>query len=47
MESGTSANIKGIYLNASLFARRTNSEITAVRDVTTQFVGDPANSLQQ
>ena len=33
IEFGTSANIKGLYLNASLFARRTNNEITAVRDV--------------
>lgn len=33
VEFGTSANIKGLYLNASLFARRTNNEITAVRDV--------------
>ncbi len=47
VEFGTSANIKGIYLNASLFARRTNNEITAVRDVTTQLVGDPANPVQQ
>jgi len=47
LEFGTSANIKGIYLNASLFARRTNNEITAVRDVTTQLVGDPANPVQQ
>lgn len=33
IEFGTSANIKGLYLNATLFARRTNNEITAVRDV--------------
>jgi len=47
VEFGTSANIKGIYLNASLFARRTNSEITAVRDVTTQSTGDPLNPVPQ
>ena len=47
VEFGTSATVKGIYLNASLFARRTNNEITAVRDVTTQLVGDPANPVQQ
>ncbi|QDK80759.1 TonB-dependent receptor [Spirosoma sp. KCTC 42546] len=33
IEFGTSANIKGLYLNATVFARRTNNEITAVRDV--------------
>ncbi|WP_338876097.1 TonB-dependent receptor [Spirosoma sp. SC4-14] len=39
-EFGTSTNIKGLYLNATLFARRTNNEITAVRDVTQQLIGD-------
>ncbi|CAN5130281.1 outer membrane beta-barrel family protein [soil metagenome] len=38
IEFGTSASIKGLYLNATLFARRTNNEITAVRDVTTQEI---------
>lgn len=33
IEFGTSTNIKGLYLNATLFARRTNNEITSVRDV--------------
>ncbi|GAB3569006.1 outer membrane beta-barrel family protein [Spirosoma luteolum] len=47
IELSTSANIKGLYLNASLFARRTNNEITAVRDVTTQQFGDVANPVLQ
>ena len=38
VEFGTSANIKGLYLNASLFARRTNNEITAVRDVSQSLI---------
>ncbi|MFD2933406.1 TonB-dependent receptor domain-containing protein [Spirosoma flavum] len=47
IEFSTSANIKGLYLNASLFGRRTNGEITAVRDVTSQSVGDPINQVFQ
>ena len=47
LEFSTSANIKGLYLNASLFARRTNGEITAVRDVVRQSVGDPINQVFQ
>ncbi|GAB4035113.1 TonB-dependent receptor [Spirosoma gilvum] len=47
VEFSTSANIKGLYLNASLFARRTNNEITAVRDVSQQSIGDPTNPVLQ
>ncbi|QJW92286.1 TonB-dependent receptor [Spirosoma taeanense] len=47
IELSTSANIKGLYLNASLFARRTNNEITAVRDVSQQSFGDPTNPVLQ
>ena len=47
VEFSTSANIKGLYVNASLFARRTNNEITAVRDVSTQSFGDPTNPIFQ
>ncbi|RYC67892.1 TonB-dependent receptor domain-containing protein [Spirosoma sordidisoli] len=47
IELGTSANIKGIYLNATVFARRTNNEITAVRDTSTQNFGDPTNPVFQ
>ena len=47
LEFGTSANVKGLYLNASLFARRTANEITAVRDVLVQPVGDPTNPTYQ
>ncbi|GAB3994965.1 outer membrane beta-barrel family protein [Spirosoma daeguense] len=47
VEFSTSMNIKGLYLNGSLFARRTNNEITAVRDVSTQAVGDVVNPVFQ
>ncbi|GAB3493541.1 outer membrane beta-barrel family protein [Spirosoma knui] len=47
VEFSTSANIKGLYLNASLFARRTNNEITAVRDTARQSFGDPVNPVYQ
>ncbi|AQG79272.1 TonB-dependent receptor domain-containing protein [Spirosoma montaniterrae] len=47
IELGTSANIKGLYINASLFARRTNNSITAVRDTATQAFGDAANPVLQ
>ncbi|UFH53018.1 TonB-dependent receptor domain-containing protein [Spirosoma sp. KNUC1025] len=47
VEFSTSGNIKGVYLNASLFARRTNNEITAVRDVSTPFGDVTSTSLQQ
>ncbi|QIP15858.1 TonB-dependent receptor [Spirosoma aureum] len=47
VEFSTSANIKGLYLNAALFARRTNNEITAVRDVSQQSFGDPTNPVLQ
>ncbi|WP_420151660.1 TonB-dependent receptor domain-containing protein [Spirosoma sp.] len=47
IEFSTSGNIKGVYLNASLFARRTNNEITAVRDVSTQSFGDVTNPVLQ
>jgi outer membrane receptor protein involved in Fe transport len=47
VEFSTSMNLKGIYLNASLFARRTNNEITAVRDVTQSSIGDPTNPVLQ
>lgn len=47
VEFSTSGNIKGLYLNASLFARRTNNEITAVRDVSLQPFGDVTNPVLQ
>lgn len=47
IEFSTSANIKGLYLNASLFARRTNNEITAVRDTASQAFGDVVNPVFQ
>ncbi|GAB3641226.1 TonB-dependent receptor [Spirosoma arcticum] len=47
LELSTSANIKGLYINASLFARRTNNEITAVRDTATQAFGDVVNPVFQ
>ncbi|MBD2755578.1 TonB-dependent receptor domain-containing protein [Spirosoma validum] len=47
VEFSTSGNIKGLYLNASLFARRTNNEITAVRDVSLQSFGDVTSSTLQ
>lgn len=47
VELSTSGNIKGLYLNASLFARRTNNEITAVRDVSLQSFGDVTSSALQ
>ena len=47
IEFSSSANIKGLYLNASLFARRTNNEITAVRDTATQSFGDVTNPVFQ
>ena len=46
-EFSTSANVKGIYLNASLFARQTANAITAVRDTATQSFGDPTNPVLQ
>ncbi len=47
VEFSTSGNIKGLYLNASLFARRTNNEITGVRDVSTPFGDVTSTTLQQ
>ena len=47
LEFSTSANIKGLYVNASLFARRTNNEITAVRDTTSQSFGNVVNPVLQ
>jgi outer membrane receptor protein involved in Fe transport len=47
IEFSTSTTIKGLYLNASLFARRTNNEITAVRDVSEQSFGDVTNPVLQ
>jgi hypothetical protein len=47
VEFSTSANIKGLYLNASLFARRTNNEITAIRDTARQSFGDLVNPVFQ
>ena len=38
IELGSSANIKGLYINATLFARRTNNEITSVRDVAQSLI---------
>ncbi|ADB38886.1 TonB-dependent receptor domain-containing protein [Spirosoma linguale] len=47
VEFSTSGNIKGLYLNASLFARRTANEITAVRDVSVQSFGDVTSQVFQ
>jgi outer membrane receptor protein involved in Fe transport len=47
IEFSTSANIKGLYLNGSLFARRTANEITAVRDVSRESFGDVTSSVLQ
>ncbi|QKZ12936.1 TonB-dependent receptor domain-containing protein [Spirosoma sp. KUDC1026] len=50
VEFGTSTNIKGLYLNTTLFARRTTGEITAVREVTAvagQGFGDVVNPVLQ
>ncbi|MFD2573845.1 TonB-dependent receptor domain-containing protein [Spirosoma soli] len=47
IEFSTSGNIKGLYVNASVFARRTNNEITAVRTVTEQTFGDVTNPVLQ
>ena len=47
VEFSTSGSIKGLYLNASLFARRTNNEITAVRDVSQESFGDVTNPVLQ
>ncbi|GAB3940180.1 outer membrane beta-barrel family protein [Spirosoma harenae] len=47
VELSTSGNIKGLYLNTSLFARQTNNEITGVRDVQTRSIGDPTNPIIQ
>lgn len=44
VELSTSANVKGIYLNASLFGRRTANSITSIRDVVT--LGDSANPIR-
>ncbi|GAB2575977.1 TonB-dependent receptor [Spirosoma areae] len=47
VEFSTSGNLKGLYLNASIFARRTNNEITSVKDVSEQPFGDPTNPVLQ
>ncbi len=50
IEFGTSTNIKGLYVNATVFARRTTGEITAVREVTAvtgQTFGDVVNPVFQ
>ena len=48
VEFSTSGNIKGLYLNASLFARRTNNSITGVRDVSTSSTStDVTNPVLQ
>ncbi|MBC3784719.1 TonB-dependent receptor domain-containing protein [Spirosoma utsteinense] len=42
-ELSNSAYIKNVYLNATLFYRRTNNEITSVRDTNTTSLGEVAN----
>ncbi|RIV19364.1 TonB-dependent receptor [Fibrisoma montanum] len=47
LEFSASGNVKSVYLNASVFARRTNNEITSIRDTVTQGFGDPTNPVLQ
>ena len=42
-ELSTSAYVKSIYLNVSVFARQTNNSITSVRDTVTSSVGQVNN----
>ena len=42
-ELATSAYVKSVYLNVSLFARRTNNSITSVRDTITTGAGQVTN----
>ncbi len=43
IELATSAYIKSVYLNVSLFARQTNNSITSVRDTVTTGAGQVTN----
>lgn len=43
LELATSAYIKSVYLNVSLFARQTNNSITSVRDTVTTGAGQVTN----
>ncbi len=40
LELGFSIPFKAVYLSTALFARRTNNEITGVRDITTVLIND-------
>ena len=42
-EFSNSAYVKNVYINATLFYRRTNNEITSVRDTITNSVGEVTN----
>ncbi len=44
-ELGMSGQVKAVYLNATLFARQTNNEITSVRNVLTGAAGAPDTIL--
>ncbi|QJW90439.1 TonB-dependent receptor [Spirosoma taeanense] len=43
LEFSTSAYVKNVYLNATLFARLTNNSITSVRDTVTTSLGEVTN----
>ncbi|WP_460910727.1 TonB-dependent receptor [Spirosoma areae] len=45
VELSTSAYVKSVYLNVSLFARQTNNSITSVRDTVTSSVGQVTNPV--
>ncbi|MBC8153522.1 MAG: TonB-dependent receptor [Bacteroidetes bacterium] len=47
VELGLSGQVKAFYINATLFARRTNGEITSVRDIDSTSAGDPLNPVFQ
>ncbi|GAB3640196.1 outer membrane beta-barrel family protein [Spirosoma arcticum] len=42
-EFSNSAYVKNVYINATLFYRRTNNEITSVRDTITDSIGEVTN----
>ncbi|AQG82413.1 TonB-dependent receptor [Spirosoma montaniterrae] len=43
VELGTSAYVKSVYVNTTLFYRRTNNSITSVRDTITNSTGEVTN----
>ncbi|WP_128544329.1 outer membrane beta-barrel family protein [Larkinella soli] len=47
VELGMSGQIKKFYLNATLFARRSNNNITSVRDTATRNIGNVTNPVYQ